>query len=75
MGLFFSTTKSKESTEIIEMPITRPKYTLKEIIEQYEYIKKTKCITNIDIILEIVENTNWDTEYMAPTPSAPPLEI
>lgn len=74
MGLSFSKPK-KNNTESETKPITKPN--IKQIIQHYEYIKETKGISNIDTILSIVENTDWDkveAEYI-PLPSAPPLPI
>ena len=38
----------------------KPKPTIKEIIRYYEYIKGTKQIEDVDVILDIINNTDWD---------------
>lgn len=48
MGLLFSRTK-ENNTKIETKSITEPN--IKEIIQQYEYIKETKGIYDIDTIL------------------------
>lgn len=77
------TWSSKPKQQIIE-PKFEPKSinnelpTLKGIIKQYEYIKNTKKIHNIDTILAIVKNTDWDKinlDNTSENPSAPPLVI
>ncbi len=70
MGVLFS----KKKTSIKESTITyEKKPTIKEIIKHYEFIKQTKNIHNIETILEIVENTDWDKIDLDYTPSAPPI--
>lgn len=83
MGIFFSKTASKN--KIIHChyeneptnSILSKKKDLTKIIEQYEYIKETKCVRDIDKILDIIRNTDWDnnTEWLEKEysvfPSAP----
>jgi hypothetical protein len=69
MGLLFS--KSK----IINIESNSGnKLSTREIIQRYEYIKQTIEISNIDMILELIEDIDWDNVYI-PTPSSPPLPI
>jgi hypothetical protein len=37
-----------------------PEYSIKDIVQHYEYIKHTKQIYDIDKALNIANNTNWD---------------
>jgi hypothetical protein len=46
---------------------------MKKIIEQYEYIKNNKKITDVDKLIKIIKNTNWDEIEPCVLPSAPPL--
>ena len=50
---------------------------IKEIIEKYEYIKQTKKITDINTIIEIIQNTDWEKDelnkFEVVIPSAPPI--
>ena len=49
-------------------------------IKKYEYIRQTKNILDLDLIVDIIDNTNWDEIDLNtyhpyfPQPSAPPLE-
>lgn len=51
---------------------------IKEIIQHYEHIKNTKHIEDMDKLITIMGNTNWDaidTTNKIIQPSAPPLCI
>lgn len=78
MGLLFSKSNKlhTEPKDSFEQPI-RKFGQLNEIITRYEYIKEIKNISDIDTILEIVHNTNWDKIVLdrKPIPSAPPMPM
>lgn len=71
MGLFHSKQKQCEKTNVKKVE------TINNIIKRYEYIKHTKKMTDVNDILRIVENTNWDEVEMEyePLPSAPPSVV
>lgn len=79
MGLLFS----KQKTNIRERPSQIPKQeSISDTIKKYEYIKQTKHIQDINLILNIIQNTDWskvEMEYapppLMPIPSAPPIDI
>ena len=58
MGCVFS--KNKEKPVEQRKNKVKPKPTIKELIQYYEYIKGTKHIEDVDVILEIINNTDWD---------------
>lgn len=63
-----------------EIILNRPRL-LQNIINKYEYIKNSKNINDINILADIIRNTNWDkdididknTIYVEPT--APSIEF
>lgn len=74
MGISFS----KQKKLPIETIVTYEKtHNIKEIVKRYEFIKQTKQIYNVETILEIVENTDWDKIDLecTPIPSAPVIPI
>lgn len=50
---------------------------IKKVIQHYEYIKDTKLIKDIDIIIPIMQHTDWDKTTLVNRiePSAPPLYL
>jgi hypothetical protein len=77
MGNFF--TKKDLSVKPISNIDTRqrdPSHTdIKEIIQHYEHIKNTKNIKDINKLIDVMQNTNWDSTVLLPEPSAPPVQI
>lgn len=70
MGIFSSKQipKPKNNTNVENPP------DLKTFIQHYEYIKNEKQIYDIDKVIAIVQNTNWDvSNHKQLNPSAPPL--
>jgi hypothetical protein len=84
MGILFSVLEKTpiEPDKLIIKETIQP--SIKEIIERYEYIKETKMILDINTILDIIKNTDWDKiepEYApvfinptAPLPTADPIK-
>ena len=68
MGIFLS----KQKKMVYHPPPPPPNFNLKLFIEQYEYIKHTKQIYDIDKIIVIIQNTNWEQNVSNIIPSAPP---
>jgi hypothetical protein len=75
MGIFFTKNK-KVYTEWPKSEMNNSD--IKEIINKYEYIKNRKQITDIDKLIEVMKNTDWDKNNITNNlvePSAPPLEL
>ena len=78
MGNFF--TKNQPSVKPISninINQQEPSYNdIKTIIAKYEHIKNTKNIKDINKLIDIMQNTNWDSTVLTNNvlePSAPPL--
>jgi hypothetical protein len=88
MGNFFTKEKDKRivynDNNIREQLNREPTYTdIKNIIKKYEHIKNSKRITDIDKLIDVMNNTDWsktntnhnnDNNYLA-EPSAPPIPL
>ena len=76
MGIFFI--KNKKVVNIERPKSEMNNSDIKEIINKYEYIKNGKQITDIDKLIEVMKNTDWDKNNITNNlvePSAPPLEL
>lgn len=82
MGNFFTKNKSQVyNNNNIQEPIRREPTPddIKDIIKKYEHIKNSKRITDIDKLINVMNNTDWtktktNTNYSV-EPSAPPLPL
>lgn len=82
MGIFFSKNKKQHSTPFFSnkdnTPFLSNKEKMKLLIQHYEFIKFRKQIYDVDAIVDIIENTDWENTPMyfsTPNdlePSAPP---
>jgi hypothetical protein len=49
---------------------------IKNIIRKYEHVKNNKRIANVDVIVGVMKNTDWDkVEMVSNIPSAPLLPV
>ncbi len=69
----------KENNPVIEKDSNSFKKETKEdkkqFIERYEYIKNLKHLNDIDKMIDIINNTNWEAMSCKVEASAPPLQI
>lgn len=73
-------TQTYEPTQTRETPqnneATLDEEEIKRIIKKYEHVKNNKYIANVDVIVGIMKNTDWDKVEMASNiPNAPLLTV
>ena len=80
MEIFF--TKNEPQVKPVTIPVTKRRYEpsendIREIITKYEHIKNTKHIKDMNKLIDVVQNTDWDKFEIPrhfPEPSAPIIQ-